>query len=65
MNSIDKIKKSLLQYHQFELTSNRGESKQLQEETLDLLYDLEDHHEYYKTDLGKRIGLLINKIQEL
>ena len=65
MNSIDKIKKSLLQYHQFELISNRGkEGKQLKEETLDLLYELEDHHKYDETDLGKRIGLLINKIQK-
>tara|TARA_R110002074_G_scaffold347590_1_gene517972 strand:- start:1672 stop:1869 length:198 start_codon:yes stop_codon:yes gene_type:complete len=65
MNSIDKIKRSLIQYHQFQLTSNRNkEGKQLQEETLDLLYYLEDHHKYDETDIGRRIGLLINKIQK-
>ncbi len=43
------------------------QEKQLQEflsETLDVLYTLEDYHEYGETDLGKMIGQLINKLQK-
>lgn len=32
-------------------------------ETLDLLYTLEEYFEYNKTELGLRIGTLINKLQ--
>jgi len=39
------------------------ENIDLLDECLDLLYILEDHFEYDKTDFGKIIGLLINKIQ--
>jgi|TARA_R110000868_G_scaffold12289_5_gene59220 hypothetical protein len=43
------------------------QDKQLQEflsETLDVLYTLEEHHEYGETNLGKMIGELINKLQK-
>ena len=38
--------------------------KDLLNECLDLLYTLEDYFEYDETDMGLKIGLLINKIQE-
>lgn len=34
-----------------------------QEELFDLLYKLEERYDYDETDLGKKIGELINKLQ--
>jgi hypothetical protein len=33
-------------------------------ELFDLLYDLEDFFEYDETELGKRVGEIINKLQK-
>jgi hypothetical protein len=33
------------------------------EEVLELLYELEDKFDYNETDIGKKIGKLINKLQ--
>lgn len=39
-------------------------NKQTQEELFDLLYSLEIKFDFDETETGKRIGLLINKLQE-
>ena len=37
--------------------------EQTEKELFDLLYDLEDYLEYDETEIGKRVGELINKLQ--
>jgi hypothetical protein len=37
--------------------------EQTENELFDLLYDLEDYLEYDETEIGKRVGELINKLQ--
>lgn len=38
--------------------------EETKEELFDVLYELEDFLEYDKTEQGKKLGKLINKLQE-
>lgn len=38
--------------------------QETENELFDLLYDLEDYLEYDETEIGKRVGELINKLQK-
>lgn len=38
--------------------------EQTKEELFNLLYKLEDYFDYNKTDWGKEIGQLVNKLQK-
>ena len=38
--------------------------KETQKELFNLLYRLEDIHDYDNSDLGKQIGELVNKLQK-
>tara|TARA_R110002020_G_scaffold393965_3_gene604045 strand:- start:522 stop:647 length:126 start_codon:yes stop_codon:yes gene_type:complete len=37
--------------------------REMKEEILELLYELEDKFDYNETDIGKKIGKLIDKLQ--
>ena len=46
-----------------EKIKEESKSKNSIDEVLDMLYWLEDKHDYNETYIGKKIGELINKIQ--